>query len=103
MIDNDIILRVAALALVLYNASDDEVENLGTKLEAEMRGMDDPSRILVMLAKSLLSGRPYLLVSDNRCTVARVRSLAAHMGATVTEQDAPPGQHALQVEPRARS
>jgi hypothetical protein len=82
--------RIGALALALYNASDQEAEILGPKFEAEIKQLnrtDAAGVMLVMLARQLLSGRPYSLDTDNDDTVARVRSLAAHLGAIVTEHE----------------
>jgi hypothetical protein len=104
MIDNEEIVRVGALALALYNASDDEAEILGPKFEAEighLSRMDAAGTALVMVAKNLLSGKPYVIDTDNSSTAARVRSLAAHLGATVTEKESQwgLGLRSLRVDP----
>jgi hypothetical protein len=100
---NEELVRVGALGAALYNADDDKAEILGPKFEAEMlRCLDDPAAsTLVMMLVKLLSGQPYGIVSNNPATAARVRSMAAHLGATVTETDAPWGLDscALRVDP----
>jgi len=105
---NEDLVRIGTLALALYNASDADVEILGSKLAAEMdrlNRIEAAGGALVMLAKSLLSGQPYLIVSNSDSTVARARSLAAHLGATVTEQEPKWGirGRCLRVDPADRA
>ena len=106
MTDNDDIVRVGALGATLYNATDDdEVEILGAKFDAELDRLknDDPCAVaLVWIAQKLLNGKPYRLDSDNPTTIARARSLAAHLGATVTETESSlgAGRRSLRFEPR---
>jgi hypothetical protein len=66
-----------------------------------MDRLDIADRVLAALVTNLLSGRPYLVATDNSGTVARVHSLAAHLGATVTEQVSL-GRRALRVDPAPR-
>jgi hypothetical protein len=102
--NNEDIVRAGALALALYNANDDEAAILGPKFMAEMgrlNRLDAAAAMLVMLAEKLLSGQSYVINTNAGRTAARVHSLAAHMGATVTEQDSPWGadHHLLRVDP----
>jgi hypothetical protein len=105
MTDNDDIVRVGALAAALYNATDDEAEILGSKFEAEIDRLrnDDPCAVaLAWIAVKLLNGQPYSLDSNNPTTIARARSLAAHLGVTVTEMESSVGadRRSLRFEPR---
>ena len=108
---NEDLVRIGTLALALCNASDDEeVETLGAKFDAEvgrLNRMDPGGILLVLLAEKLLGGRPYLINTDKPDTVARVRSLAAYLGATVTEQDSQLAElvavrYSLRVDPAPR-
>jgi len=104
MTDTDDIIRVAVLCVALDNATDDESKILGPKYEAELdRLQNDPCAIaLVWIAQKLLSGKPCRLDSDNPTTIARARSLATHLGATITETESSVSAvcRSLRLEPR---
>jgi hypothetical protein len=97
---NDEILQIGALAARLYEASDDEADVLGAQFEQELdriRALPDiqAQRVTVLIfgLMSLLRGRPYVLNTDDFAKVQLWRSMAAHIGATVTYDATDMGDH----------
>src|SRR5262249_8836689 len=89
---NDDLVRVGTLGAALYNSSDEEAEILGPKFEEEMSRLNPAISFLVMTVVSLVNKRAASFDTNSADNAARFRSLAEHMGATVTERQSPWGQ-----------
>jgi hypothetical protein len=81
------IVEAGRLMLALWQSPDEEVAAHAQRLDVAMAKMDFAERHLVFLAMKILAGSSYGVCTDNPENAKRYRSLAEHMGATVTEVD----------------
>jgi hypothetical protein len=79
------IVELANMVLAIDQSPDDAA--LAQRFEDRFERLEPVEEgPLVMLASKLLGGKPYRVISDNPETLRRCRSLAAHLGAAVTEE-----------------
>jgi putative intracellular protease/amidase len=96
------IAEVACLIMALDASPDDEglVRRVDDRLKQCASVVEGA---LVMLAHKLLCGRPYGVSSDNPESIRRYRSMAMHLGATITEADEGAGMTSLRFDPATRN
>src|SRR6266478_7128174 len=82
---NQKILEAAALSNQLEQMEDEseELERVYGEYNAVFSQLSRDDIGTMMMAKSLLNGKPYSLVSDNTDSIRRTAALALEMGATV--------------------
>ena len=83
MIDNDKLVRLAALQL---NAAKANEEDVNTWVTASAR-LDDDDVLMTFSASDIMAGRRFSLTTRSREIISRHKSLAEHMGASVEEID----------------
>lgn len=93
--DNDEIVRLASLTRKAKFTDQDQ---------AELDRASNFDRILVVMASKLLDGKRFSVCSDSPKTLDRARSLAQHLGASVTAEfnDSSVGQPVIVFDPPPR-
>jgi hypothetical protein len=81
--DNVTIEEIARRYVHLYSEPFDD-ETFRRPTLALLR-LDNVDVLCLRLVEKLLEGKPYGILSDNPESIKRVRSIAAHLGATVRE------------------
>jgi hypothetical protein len=88
----DHIVEVAALVNSVTDETDD-------RIDGKFQSLTSSECMAVLVASELLKGKGYVLNSDNPDTWQWIRELAAHMGATLTEDKIPGAVTRLTLQP----
>jgi hypothetical protein len=102
---NEEIVALAELVLAADSAEHELASKLEAKLDAELAGLESGTdHMLVSLAERLLAGRGFGIDTDNPNSLARIRSLATYLGATVSSDvECCGGRHTLILQPPPRN
>lgn len=84
MIDNDKLVRLAALRLNAANAALEEDVNTWA---SELANLDDDEVLMTFSASDIMAGKRFSFTTKNREVINRHRSIAEHMGASAEETD----------------
>jgi hypothetical protein len=97
--ENEFIAHIAALTRALDHASGDKVKVLEQQIKEARQRLKPHQAALVWVAYDLLCGKRCPVYTQSTESFARVRSLATHLGATVTEEPHSSGGCFLRIDP----
>jgi hypothetical protein len=100
--ENEFIAHIAALTRALDHASGDKVKVLERQIKEARERLEPYQAALVWVAYNLLCGKRCPVYTESPESIARVRSLATHLRATVTEEPHGSGGCFLRIDPPAR-